>query len=166
MINILLISGLFFILLFGLTIIFGAPFLPTLQKRTPDAIDLMGLSAGQTMLDLGSGDGRILAESAKRGIRGVGYELNPLLVWYSRLKLHKYRHLVRVKNANYMHAVWPKTDGIYMFTSSPYITKLHKKIIQNAIKPIKVVSFAYEIKGMKPLKSNNGMHLYKVTKNS
>ncbi len=34
-------------------------------------------------MDLGSGDGRVVIEAARRELRGVGYEINPMLVLFS-----------------------------------------------------------------------------------
>ena len=93
--------GIACILLFGFTAFFGAPFLPTLDNRTKDALDLLDLKPGDHLLELGSGDGRLLREAAKRGIRSTGYELNPLLVAYSQIKLWRYRHLASFICANY-----------------------------------------------------------------
>jgi len=41
---------------------------------------------GLTLVDFGSGDGRIVTAAAANGMRAVGYELNPYLVWWSRLR--------------------------------------------------------------------------------
>lgn len=38
------------------------------------------------LIDLGSGDGRIVFEAAKRGYHSTGVEINSVLVFYSRLK--------------------------------------------------------------------------------
>ncbi len=40
---------------------------------------------GPALVDLGSGDGRIVIAAAKHGIAAIGYELNYPLVLYSRL---------------------------------------------------------------------------------
>jgi hypothetical protein len=45
-----------------------------------------GESAVVRLVDLGSGDGRICLEAARRGIFGEGIEINPWLVWYSQFK--------------------------------------------------------------------------------
>lgn len=148
------------IFLFGFTVFFGAPFLPTLRTRTSEALDMLQLKEGDLLLELGSGDGRMLAEAAKRGIRSVGYELNPLLVWYSRMRLFRYRKLAKVKLANYWQVKLPKAQGIYVFLLQPYMEKLDKKIIQNKLTPVKVVSFTFTIPNKKPAQENNGMRLY------
>ena len=160
LIDILWLVGIFVVLIFSFVIFFGAPFLPTLPARTFDALDLLDLKAGQTMLELGSGDGRMLREAAKRGIRGIGYELNPLLVIYSRLLSWRYRKLVTIKWGNFFRHELPKTDGIYAFLLTPFMAKLDKKIVQEYRRPVKLVSFAYKIPNRKPTKEKNGQFLY------
>jgi cyclopropane fatty-acyl-phospholipid synthase-like methyltransferase len=159
--------GIVFVL-FVFVIAFGAPFLPTLKTRTADALDLLDLKPGQTLLELGSGDGRILAEAARRGVKSVGYELNPLLVLWSKLRTWRYRKLVTVKLGDYWRAEWPESDGIYTFLLQPYMARLDKKITQDYLKKqgrtrrnkLKVVSFAFVITGKKPKKERNGLFLY------
>ncbi len=123
--------GIFFILIFSFVIAFGAPFLPTLSARTEEALDLLDLKPGQTMLELGSGDGRILRAAAERGIYAVGYELNPLLVIWTKLIHWKKRKYITVHWGNYWRHKLPPTDGIYVFLLNPYMTKLDKKIEQD-----------------------------------
>lgn len=152
--------GIALILLFGFTAFFGAPFLPTLDSRTNDALDLLDLKAGDHLLELGSGDGRLLRAAAKRGILSTGYELNPLLVAYSRIKLWRYRSIISVKCANYWTQKLPEAQGIYVFLLNPYMKKLDTKIKAEFQKPVRVVSFAFEIPGKKPAKEIKGMRLY------
>jgi SAM-dependent methyltransferase len=160
--TILLIVGLIIILLFCGVVAFGAPYLPTLSGRVDDALDLLDLKPGQTMLELGCGDGRLLTAAAKRGISSVGYELNPLLFAYAYLRTWRYRSLVTVRLGDYWHANWPESDGMYVFLLQPYMSKLHKKVVQYSKgRKLKVVSFAFEITEMKPSKEINGMFLYK-----
>src|SRR6185295_2133181 len=121
--NIAIFIGLMVILIFSFVIAFGAPYLPTLRIRTNDALDLLDLKPGEVMLELGSGDGRILRAAAERGITAIGYELNPLLVWYSHLVCFKYRKLVTVKCRNYWQVKLPNCDGIYVFLLNPYMAK-------------------------------------------
>ncbi|XP_078607238.1 ATP synthase subunit C lysine N-methyltransferase-like isoform X3 [Branchiostoma floridae x Branchiostoma japonicum] len=42
-----------------------------------------------TVVDLGSGDGRLVCAVASQGFRADGYELNPFLLGYSRLLAHR-----------------------------------------------------------------------------
>lgn len=152
---------LIFFVLFTFVIAFGAPFLPTLTNRVDDALDLIDLKPGQTLLELGSGDGRLLRAAAKRGIHGVGYELNPILVIWSRLLNRKYKGMITVKLGNFWQATWPEFDGVYVFLLNPYMAKLDTRLTQESqSKTIKLVSFAFQIPDMKPVNEINGMFLY------
>ena len=66
----------------------GAPFLPS--KKVSTLFDELGKkfpgSPYPRVLDLGSGDGRIVIEAKKRGWAGVGVELNPWLYSWSLVK--------------------------------------------------------------------------------
>lgn len=148
------------ILLFGMVVFFGAPFLPTLNNRVEDALNLLELKPGQTMLELGSGDGRLMLAAAKKGIRSVGYEINPLLFTYSKVLTWRYRKLVKIYCKNYWNVDWPKADGIYVFLLQPYMEKLNNRLKEYKHKPIKLVSFAFKIESKKCTKENNGLRLY------
>jgi len=156
----LILAAIAVVLIFSFVIMFGAPYLPTLKARTPEALDLLDLKKGQLLLELGSGDGRILREAARRGIEAVGWELNPLLVLYAKAINWRYRRQVTVKWGNYWRHSWPQADGIYVFLLNPYMAKLDKKITQEIRGKVKVVSFAFQIPGKKPLKELNGLMLY------
>ena len=148
------------IFLFGFVLVFGAPYLPTLKPQIETALDLLDLQPGDTMLELGSGDGRVLRAAAKRGWRVVGYELNPLLVLFSYAYTWKYRSLVTIKWGNALTAEWPAAEGIYIFGLSKIMTKLHKKIVQYNHKPVKLVSFNFVIPNKKPTRVRGNVHLY------
>src|SRR5690348_1091609 len=83
-------------LAFCFVILFGAPFLPTLKQHIPRALDLIDLKPGQTLLELGSGDGRVLLAAAERGLHAIGFEINPLLVIYSRWRTRHQRDNVEI----------------------------------------------------------------------
>ncbi len=149
---------------FTFVVAFGAPFLPILKDRVPDAVKLANLKPGQTLLELGSGDGRMLIAAAKEGVNSVGYELNPLLVIYSKIRTLRYRKQIKIIWGNYWHKQWPKADVIFVFLLQPYMQKLDTKIMQNYPKGTKLVSFAFTIPGKKPSKEINGMYLYNYLK--
>ena len=62
------------------------PFITTPDNVTVAMLELAGVGAGDRVIDLGSGDGRIVITAAKRfGARGLGVEIVPDLVARSRL---------------------------------------------------------------------------------
>jgi SAM-dependent methyltransferase len=61
------------------------PFVVTPDNVTREMLKLAGVKAGDFLLDLGSGDGRIVIVAAKQfGARGLGVEIVPELVEKSR----------------------------------------------------------------------------------
>jgi SAM-dependent methyltransferase len=57
------------------------PYVPTPQVVVDRMLELAQVKAGETVIDLGSGDGRIMIEAAnKYGARGFGVEIDPRLV--------------------------------------------------------------------------------------
>lgn len=159
--SVLILVGVAIILLFGAPLIFGAPYLPTLSKKVEEALDLLNLKPGETLLELGSGDGKILVAAAKRGINSVGYEINPVLVIVTRVRTWRYRNLVTVKLGNFWSAKWPDSDGMYVFLLQNKMSKLDKKIVQYPKrKSYKLVSFGFKIEGKKPQRTVSGLSLY------
>lgn len=148
------------IFVFGFVVLYGAPYLPTLKEQQSVALDLLDLKKGQTLVELGSGDGRMLVAAAERGIKSVGYELNPVLVAYSWLVTRRYGNLVRVRLANFWRVKLPECDGIYVFLLDRYMSRLYKKITQEIGTSVKLVSFAFQIPGIKHKTERSGLYLY------
>ena len=149
------------ILLFGFVVFFGAPYLPTLNAQKKAALELLDLSPGDKMIELGSGDGTMLVAAAQRGIFVIGYELNPILVIISLIRTSPYRHRVKIIWGNYWLLKWPETDAIFTFLLDRYMKKLDKKIIQNyPDKKVKLASHAFKIPGRKHTKEKSGIFLY------
>jgi SAM-dependent methyltransferase len=66
------------------------PFITTPDNVTLAMLELAGVTASDRVLDLGSGDGRIVITAAKRfGARGLGVEIVPDLVKQSRENARK-----------------------------------------------------------------------------
>ena len=159
--SVLLYAVIILVLLFGMVVLFGAPYLPTMRAQTSAALDLLALKKGQTLLELGCGDGRVLKAAARRGLKAVGYELNPLLVIIARLHTWQYRQQVRVIWGNYWLNDWPKADGIFTFLLDRYMKRLDKTITQKYKgKKVKLVSVAFQIPDKKPTKTLAGVFLY------
>ena len=146
---------------FGFVLLAGAPYLPTLRPQIKTALRLAGLQQGQTLLELGSGDGRVLFAAADQGIHAIGYELNPLLVVYSKIRARKYQGLVEVHWGNFWLKRWPEADAVFVFLLAKYMQKLDKKVIQEYPgRRIKLVSFAFAIRDRKASKRQDGLLLY------
>ncbi len=56
------------------------PYITTPDSVTAAMLDLAAVGAGDHVIDLGSGDGRIVVAAARRGATGLGVEIDPRLV--------------------------------------------------------------------------------------
>lgn len=140
---------------------FGAPYLPTLGAQIETAFELADMKPGDTLIELGCGDGRVLLAAARRGQQAVGYELNPLLAAIAWLRTRSYRSQVRVVWGDFWRAEWPPATTIFTFLLTKYMPKLDKKIMQYPHKPVKLVSYAFEIPGKKPAAKKSAVFLYR-----
>jgi SAM-dependent methyltransferase len=148
------------VLPFGIGAVIGAPYVPVLRRDSRRVLELLDLKPGQTLVDLGSGDGRLLRAAAARGIRCIGYEINPYLVWVSRLVCLRYRRLVTIHTADFWRTKLPPADAVYVFMLDRYMTRLDQKLAHEAIRPLRLVSYAFDIPGRTPTKRTHNTFVY------
>jgi cyclopropane fatty-acyl-phospholipid synthase-like methyltransferase len=154
-IAILLIAAYSFVLLFG------APYFPSLKPHVKAGLDLLDLKPGQTVYDLGCGDGRFLVAAAQRGLNAVGYELNPFMFAYAWFTTRKYRKRVKVHWGNFWNADLSKADAVFVFLLTKYMGRFDELIKTKAPKGVKVASHAFKIPGKKIIAQDYGVFLYK-----
>ncbi|XP_055475002.1 ATP synthase subunit C lysine N-methyltransferase isoform X2 [Psammomys obesus] len=86
------------------------PFVPATSKQIENVVKMLQHRRG-SLVDIGSGDGRIVIAAAKEGFPAVGYELNPWLVWYSRYRA--WREGVHGSAKFYISDLWKVTFAQY-----------------------------------------------------
>jgi Mycolic acid cyclopropane synthetase len=146
--------------IFTFVLLFGAPYVPTLPAQRQAALDLLNLKKGQTLYELGSGDGSMLNDAAKRGLNVVGYELNPVLVIISWVRTRRYGRAVKVRWGNFWNADLSEADGIFVFLIDHFMLKLDRKIQKESKGKLKLVSHAFKIPGRNIKIKKNAMFLY------
>jgi len=124
---------------FSSVLLVGAPYLPTLSPQVQAALALANLRPGQTLLELGCGDGKVLLAAARQGIQVVGYELNPIMALVAWLRTRRYHNLVKVVWGDFWRHPWPEADAIFVFLLTRYMDRLDKKIMQSKHRPVKLV---------------------------
>jgi hypothetical protein len=130
---------------FGLALVGGAPYLPTLGWDLERLLDFAELRAGMTLVDLGSGDGRLLRAAARRGVYCAGYEINPFLWALSLAVTWRYRHLVTIRLRNFWSVPLPNCDVVYVFLLARSMAALDRKLQTEVGRPTTVVSLAFPI---------------------
>jgi len=145
------------VLAFGAVLLRGAPYLPTLRPQARAALELLDLRPGQTLLELGSGDGKVLVLAAQAGLNVVGIELNPFLVIVSRVRTWRYRRQVRVVWGDMWRVQWPPADGVFTFLLDRFMPRLDTRMHAYK-KPL--ASVAFQIPGRKARAEKSGVFLY------
>jgi hypothetical protein len=82
--------------------------IPTPDSLVGKLLDVAKVTKDDTVIDLGSGDGRMVIAAAKRGAKAVGIEYNPELVEFSKKAAAK-----EGVNATFIHGDIFKTDYSY-----------------------------------------------------
>ncbi|MNH50397.1 hypothetical protein D3C73_20110 [compost metagenome] len=154
--------------LFGFVVLRGAPYVPTKKRDLEQAFDeLYPLNKTDVLVDIGSGDGVVLRQAAKRGAKAVGYELNPLLVLISKLLARRYGSLITIRLVDFWLTRLPDDVTIvYTFGESRDIRKMYNKVVQEATrlhKPIYFMSYGFAVPAVAPVAKNRVAYLYKAS---
>lgn len=153
--------GVLLVLAYAFVLPFGAPYLPTFKKQSNDALDLLNLKPGQVFVDLGCGDGRLLAAAASRGLQAVGYELNPFLALFAWVRTRRYGYRVKVKWSNFWRADLSGADGVFVFLIGHFMQRLDDLLSRHSKKhQIKLVSNAFKVPGREPVRRKGALLLY------
>lgn len=149
---------------FAYVLLLGAPYLPTKKRLLLEFIDSLNPQPGSKIIDLGSGDGRLLKDIAiNYKMHSVGYELNPLLVVLSKLITIRHRSFVKIIFADFWKQDIPSdTDFVYVFLLPRYMQKLRQKIESEIDHSVTVITYAFEFTDLKPTSKLNGFLAYKL----
>ena len=81
-------------------------------------------------VDLGSGDGRIVIALARAGVDAVGYEINPILAWWSRIRIYRLglQSRARIYNQSFWSADLSGFDVVMIFGITHIMGRLEKKL--------------------------------------
>nr|XP_003466764.1 protein FAM173B [Cavia porcellus] len=105
------------------------PFVPATAKQIENVVKMLRRRRG-SLVDVGSGDGRVVIAAAKEGFTAVGYELNPWLVWYSRYRA--WREGVRGSTSFYISDLWKVSfsqySNVVVFGVPQMMPQLEKKL--------------------------------------
>ena len=145
----------------------GAPFVRSKKEKIAGMIALAGVSAEDTVVDLGSGDGSLVIAAARAGARAaVGVEMNPLLVWYSRLCIWRagLGHRARIIRGSFYDSPLDTADVALMYLWPSTVEKLGEKMKRELKPGARIVSSAFPIPGWVPIESRQNIFLYRIEK--
>lgn len=148
----------------------AAPFVPTRQRDVERMLRLADLKTGQTVYDLGAGDGRFVVTAAKRyGAVATGFEISvlPYLVAKWRLRRANLGSKAQMKFQDFFKLDLSEADVIVCFLTPNAMKKLGPKLARELRPGARVVSYAFTIPGWtailkdKPDPRTMAVHLYR-----
>ena len=129
----------------------AAPWVPIWSSDVQRFLRLAGVRPGQRVVDLGCGDGRVVAAAARAGADATGYEvcLVPYLLALWRTRLGRLGH---VRFRDFWVVNLREADVVYVFLMSKVYPKLQAKL-ERELKPgAKVVTYVWGLPGWTPVR--------------
>ena len=140
----------------------GAPYVRSKKARVETMLELADIKEGERIVDLGSGDGLILIEAAKRGAYATGIEINPFLVWYSKRHVKKSGVGERIKiiKSDFRKHDLGEADVVFLYLWPSTNEGLEHKFSRELRPGTRVISNGFPLPGLEPHASKNGVHVY------
>jgi len=155
-----------FTLAFGIFVIWSAPlgagWEPTSRRKVRKMLEMSGAGPTDIIYDLGSGDGRIVVEAARRfHARAIGVEADPIRVLFSRLAI-SLMHLegqAKIIWGNFFHVDLSEATIVTLFLSQGTNRKLEPKLATELRPGARIVSYEWTFDGWTPTATDADDHL-------
>lgn len=142
-------------------VLVGPPYVPTHKKQLDTLFDELQLGADDHVVDLGSGDGRVLLAATQRGAAASGVELNPFLVWIARFRLRRQpRATVRLGDIWRYHLP-EDTTHVFVFFAHTFMPRL-ALFLKTEDRRITLVSYGFSLPGRTPSRVVGGFNIYEL----
>src|SRR5581483_5933160 len=131
----------------------NAPYVSTPPEVVNAMLKLAGVKNGDTVYDLGCGDGRIVIAAAKQyGARGVGIDLNPELVRLARANADKegVSGLLRFETGDVFEADIREATVVMLYLLPDINRRLQPKLVKDLRPGTRVVSHDFDMGSWKP----------------
>ncbi len=149
---------------FMIFLIQGPPFVASQDRVAKDMMELARGIKPNRIIDLGSGDGKLVILLAKQGHKVDGLEINPILVWRSKRAIRKagLSKNAKIKWGNFWKADISKYDLVMLYAIKHVMPKLEVKINAELPKGAHIISNFFAFPNLKAIKSIGKAILYKV----
>lgn len=132
-----------------------APFVPSPQPIVDRMLDIADVKTGETVYDLGCGDGRILITAAQRfRAKGVGIEISDKLVRSTsdQIKRLNLQDQIKVIHGNLMDVNLQQADVVTLYLETGSNDMLRPNLEKQLRPGTRVVSHDFAVRGWKPSK--------------
>ncbi len=146
------------------TLLHTPVFIPSSDERLEAMIKLAHIKPGFKLLDLGSGDGKVVIALAQRfpSCRVIGVEFNPLLVHTSRKAIREARLEKRVSivHQDFWHSNLSYFDVVFLYGSSYIMEKMEAKVRKEMKPGSQLISSCFTFPTQRASKVLGGVYLY------
>ncbi|MFH1456499.1 MAG: class I SAM-dependent methyltransferase [Patescibacteria group bacterium] len=146
----------------------AAPWLPTLKREANTMVSLANIKPGDTIYDLGCGDGRLLVATKKMypGCKVIGIEMSLFFVIISRINLWLNRLDGKIIWGNLFKTDLKDADVVFVFLMPRIYSKLQNKLKKELKSGCRVIVNAWPIHGWedKRVESNKKQEIIYVYK--
>jgi SAM-dependent methyltransferase len=139
----------------------SGPFVPSARKRHKTMLKLANLKDSDIVYDLGCGDGRLVFSASKNVKKAIGYDLSIPLILYGKLNSLFYPR-AQIQFGNIWKQDYKDATVIFCYLMPNAMKQFHKDVWPNLKKGTRVISNAFEIHDLKPLKKEDKVYLYQV----
>jgi len=130
-----------------------APFITTPPEVVARMLQLAGTGSRDTVIDLGSGDGRIVIAAARdHGARGLGIELDPKLVTLARENARRagVAERARFEEGDALKADLTQASVVTIYLLPFLLDQLQPRLLTQLRPGARVVTHAFAMKGWPP----------------
>lgn len=150
---------------FGLSFLFGAPYVGTPKSIARTMLKAADVKKGETLVDLGSGSGTILLIAVLEfgAEKAIGYEINPFLVWITRFRARVagIEDKVEIRRANFFKDPLPQVDVVALYLLNETLGKLRKPLAVSQAPETRIVSRGFVFDGVRKEEvRGNGKSVY------
>jgi hypothetical protein len=141
----------------------GAGWIPTPKNVVKKMIYFAGVGPGDTLFDLGSGDGRIIFTAALEfEANTVGIEADPLRVLITRIwiRLKGLGGRVDVIWGNFFNKDLSAASVVTVYQSTDINNRLKEKLLRELSPGTRVISYSFIFDGWEPVKVDESIKLY------
>jgi hypothetical protein len=141
----------------------GAAPIPSRRSTVEAIVRLADLQPGEVLYDLGSGDGRILFAGSARGARCYGFELNPFLYLFTKLKaFFKSDKNVSVTREDFWNRSISEANVVTAYLVPHAMERLKEKARAELKPGTRIVLAVYPFKDWEPVAHEGKAYLYRV----
>lgn len=128
------------------------PYVPTPEKVVERMLDLADVQPSDYVIDLGSGDGRIVIAAAKRGASGHGIDLDPERIAEARERAKKegVANQIMFMEQDIFKTDFSEASVITMYLLSSVNKKLRPKLLDKLQPGTEIVSHSFDMGEWEP----------------